>query len=158
MDFRASPRNRLMIIGIIGKRPFEDLTKRRGKVCRFGLHLKLIQFLKGGVFKLELHFNENYDMKPPLVHFVTVPFHPNIDMETGKPCMEFLDDPTCWIPSSYSIRTILIHLQVLLASPTFSSPPVNVKAYNTLINSTRLYNQLAMDCVVASRRVEGGYI
>ena len=31
----------------------------------------------GGMLQLSLIFNEEYNTKPPGIHFVTIPFHPN---------------------------------------------------------------------------------
>lgn len=41
-----------------------------GKVFLFNLK-------KGGIFQVDIIFDENYDSSPPLVSFVTIPFHPN---------------------------------------------------------------------------------
>jgi ubiquitin-protein ligase len=44
--------------------------KVHGRVFLFDLKL-------GGIFQVDVIFNENYDSQPPLVSFVTIPFHPN---------------------------------------------------------------------------------
>lgn len=31
----------------------------------------------GGIFQLSLSFTEDYNLKPPEIHFMTIPFHPN---------------------------------------------------------------------------------
>jgi ubiquitin-conjugating enzyme E2 U len=37
----------------------------------------LFDLKQGGVFQVDVIFNEDYDSQPPLVSFVTIPFHPN---------------------------------------------------------------------------------
>ncbi len=38
----------------------------------------------GGIFRVDLLFDEEYNEKPPAVQFVTVPFHPNSMPSFGK--------------------------------------------------------------------------
>ncbi|KAJ3165286.1 Ubiquitin-conjugating enzyme E2 U [Geranomyces variabilis] len=109
---------------------------------------------EGGRFKLEMYFDEEYNERPPEVYFTTVPFHPNVDMYSGKPCASFLDDPAEWEPNT-SIPHLLIFIQSLLANPGLLDP-VNVAAAEILDSSPHLYDQLVRDCVVASRRLEAG--
>ncbi|KAJ3014859.1 Ubiquitin-conjugating enzyme E2 U [Thoreauomyces humboldtii] len=111
---------------------------------------------EGGVFKLELYFDDEYDERPPEVFFRTVPFHPNVDMQTGKPCMSLIDDPDEWLPGT-SIPHLLMALRTLLANPGLDYP-VNMAAAEIYQSSPRLYDQLVRDCVVASRRVDVGLV
>ena len=37
-----------------------------------------------------------------------------VDLQTGRPCVSFLDEHDQWIPGAYSLQTILIYLQFLL--------------------------------------------
>ena len=71
---------------------------------------------ENGVFQVYLKFSENYNTEPPLVFFQTIPYHPNIDMISGKPSVDFLDNKTKW-RSDYTIHDILKYLQQLLAYP-----------------------------------------
>ncbi|TPX42234.1 hypothetical protein SeMB42_g02767 [Synchytrium endobioticum] len=107
-----------------------------------------------GIFKLELLFPENWNEEPPTVYFVTVPFHPNINLQTGRPCVDFLDDVSKWSPR-ISIVQILVHLQAMLNNPTLDNP-VNTAAAHIYLTAPRLYTQLLHDCVVASRRIDAG--
>ncbi|KAH6567500.1 hypothetical protein BASA60_009000 [Batrachochytrium salamandrivorans] len=66
---------------------------------------------EGGIFQVDMHFDESYNNSPPSVFFLTVPFHPNIDISSGKPCISFLDNADEWKPS-ISLETILVQLQV----------------------------------------------
>ncbi|KAI9350197.1 ubiquitin-conjugating enzyme/RWD-like protein [Obelidium mucronatum] len=109
---------------------------------------------EGAILKIKLTFSEDYNEVPPKVVFQTVPFHPNIDMHTGVPCIAFLDDPSAWDPNM-SIFGMLLSLQNLLVHPNLENP-VNLPAYEIFTQSPRLYEQLCRDCVVASRRIDVG--
>ena len=67
--------------------------------------------LIGGVFRVYLKFNEHYNSQPPRVCFHTIPYHPNIDMITGQPYIDFLDDPNKWC-TTIKITSILLHIPV----------------------------------------------
>ncbi|ORX43775.1 UBC-like protein, partial [Piromyces finnis] len=108
---------------------------------------------EGGIFSIEMNFNEEYDSVPPKIIFLTVPFHPNIDMTTGKPCVDFLDNDEIWKPGT-TITGILQSMQLLLAEPVLDNA-VNIFAAQAYSSSPHLYNQLVKDSVVASRKVEG---
>ncbi|TPX36932.1 hypothetical protein SmJEL517_g00915 [Synchytrium microbalum] len=109
---------------------------------------------EGGIFKLELLFPENWNETPPAVYFVTVPFHPNINLQTGRPCVDFLDDVAKWSPK-ISIVQILVYLQAMLESPILENA-VNGTGAQIYATSPRLYTQLVRDCVIASRRIDAG--
>ncbi len=49
------------------------------------------------------------------VMFVTRVWHPQVDYETGKPCVDFLREQ--WKPTM-GLRDVLVMLRQLLASPT----------------------------------------
>jgi ubiquitin-conjugating enzyme E2 U len=61
-------------------------------------------------FKICIYFPLEFNENPPDINFITVPFHPNIDMETGKPCIAFLENEL-W-RKDLDISQILIHIQV----------------------------------------------
>ncbi|ORY36291.1 UBC-like protein, partial [Rhizoclosmatium globosum] len=108
---------------------------------------------EGGIFKVRMTFSEDYNQVPPKVVFETVPFHPNIDMHTGIPCIDFLDDSSAWKPN-LTVYGMLLSLQNLILNPNLENP-VNAPAAEIYSQSPRLYEQLCRDCVVASRRIEG---
>ncbi|KAJ3208023.1 Ubiquitin-conjugating enzyme E2 U [Dinochytrium kinnereticum] len=72
-------------------------------------------------------------------------------MQSGKPCLNMLDNSHAWFPG-ITVVGIMLSLQHLLAHPTLENP-VNVPAAEIFASSRRLYEQLARDCVVASRRL-----
>lgn len=109
---------------------------------------------EGGVFRLVLKFDENYDMRPPQVSFQTIPFHPNVNMITGRPCIDFLDNYDLWF-DGYTLTFILLSIQHLLSNPVLDAP-VNPDAAAMLINSPMTYRQTVHECVMASQRVEAG--
>eukprot|EP00112_Aurelia_sp_Birch-Aquarium-sp1_P001333 Seg1140.3 transcript_id=Seg1140.3/GoldUCD/mRNA.D3Y31 product="Ubiquitin-conjugating enzyme E2 U" protein_id=Seg1140.3/GoldUCD/D3Y31 len=123
--------------------------------------LKWLAVIKGprhsiwesGIFKLYLTFNEEYDFKPPEIFFHTIPFHPNIDVQSGIPCVDFLDDMREW--KQYDLAYILLSLQVMLDNPVLENP-VNLQAARLLQSRPKRYKQMVLDSVVASKRLEAG--
>ncbi|TPX75872.1 hypothetical protein CcCBS67573_g02866 [Chytriomyces confervae] len=109
---------------------------------------------EGAILKVKILFDEDYNETPPQIVFLTIPFHPNIDMHTGAPCLRLLDDAAAWEPET-SILNILLTLQDLIANPILENP-VNIPACEIYTQSPRLYAQLCRDCVVASRRLDAG--
>lgn len=74
-----------------------------------------------GIFDLELYLPDDYPMCPPKVRFLTRIYHPNID-KLGRICLDVLKDN--WSPA-LQIRTILLSIQALLASPNPDDPLAN---------------------------------
>ncbi|XP_004369073.1 ubiquitin-conjugating enzyme E2 U [Trichechus manatus latirostris] len=91
----------------------------------------------GLFFQLSINFTSEYNLLPPDVKFRTIPFHPNVDKDTGRPCIEFLDDPDQW-NTSYKLSSILLTLQVMLSNPVLENP-VNLEAAQMLIADESLY-------------------
>ncbi|XP_013380748.1 ubiquitin-conjugating enzyme E2 U [Lingula anatina] len=109
---------------------------------------------EGGIFRLYIRFDEHYNVRPPEVCFHTIPFHPNVDVITGRPCIDFLDDYTLW-KDTYTIGYILMNIQLLLCNPVIENA-VNLDAADMLITSPHSYRQMVQDCVAASQRVDAG--
>lgn len=109
---------------------------------------------EGGVFRLYLKFDESFNTKPPEVCFHTIPFHPNVDMITGKPCVDFLDDWHQWV-EGYSLSMVLLTIQSMLSNPVLEDA-VNSDAVQMLVHHPHAYKQMVQDCVSASQRVEAG--
>lgn len=108
---------------------------------------------EGGTFQVMIQFSQEYDEIQPDVCFTTIPFHPNINLITGKPCIDYLDDSNQW-ECGYSIVSLLLQLQVLLEFPVLENS-VNLAAQDLYMNSPKLYEQMARDSVIASRRIKG---
>lgn len=109
---------------------------------------------EGSNFVLEIHYHELYNDVAPSVYFLTVPFHPNIDITTGRPCISILDDPDQWSPN-LRISQVLVMIQNMFVEPDLSNP-VNAHAAALYQNSRHLFDQLSKDAVVASLRLDVG--
>ncbi|XP_015747954.1 PREDICTED: ubiquitin-conjugating enzyme E2 U-like [Acropora digitifera] len=106
---------------------------------------------EGGIFKLYLQFNEQYNAQPPRIFFHTIPFHPNVDPTTGQICADFLDDMHSW-KEFYSIPYMLLSVQMLLSNPVIENA-VNPNAAQIFATSPTSFRQMVLDCVLASKRV-----
>lgn len=73
----------------------------------------------GAKFVLEITIPTNYPFVPPIVKFVTKIWHPNISSATGVICLDVLKDQ--WA-AAMSLRTVLLSIQALLASPEPDDP------------------------------------
>ncbi|KAK3091615.1 hypothetical protein FSP39_021223 [Pinctada imbricata] len=109
---------------------------------------------EGGIFRVYIKFDEHFNRRPPEVCFHTIPFHPNVEAITGKPCIDFLDDFSIW-RDTYSLSFILVSIQNLLSNPNLKNP-VNPEAADMIVHSPHAYRQMVLDCVTASQRVEAG--
>ncbi|CAH1389290.1 unnamed protein product [Nezara viridula] len=74
---------------------------------------------EGGLFVLEIKIPETYPFNPPKVRFVTKIWHPNISSVTGAICLDILKDQ--WA-AAMTLRTVLLSLQALMASPEPDDP------------------------------------
>nr|KAF6445527.1 ubiquitin conjugating enzyme E2 U [Molossus molossus] len=91
----------------------------------------------GIYFQLAINFTSEYNLVPPVVTFKTIPFHPNVDQYTGRPCIDFLDNFHHW-NSSYTLSSILLTLQAMLSNPVLNNP-VNLEAARILIEDESTY-------------------
>ncbi|XP_006748286.1 ubiquitin-conjugating enzyme E2 U-like [Leptonychotes weddellii] len=96
-------------------------------------------FWHGLFFQLKINFTSQYNFVPPVVKFLTIPFHPNVDQNTGRACIDILDDPDKW-NTSYTLSSVLLTLQVMLSNPVLENP-VNLEAAQMLIKDESLYKQ-----------------
>ncbi|KAI8903367.1 ubiquitin-conjugating enzyme/RWD-like protein [Gorgonomyces haynaldii] len=126
-----------------GNDPYEWRVKIKGlqDTCYEGMELTL-----------GLSFHLEYNDTPPEACFLTVPFHPNIDIVTGRVCAGFLQEG--WHPDM-RIGHLLIQIQQLLVEPVLEDP-VNEDAAQMYTQSIHLYEQLVRDTVVATKRLESG--
>jgi ubiquitin-conjugating enzyme E2 A len=73
---------------------------------------------EGGKFHVILKFTTNYPIDPPTARFTTQMFHPNVS-SSGNVCIDILQSR--WNPT-YTVRCVLIALQLLLDDPNPGSP------------------------------------
>ena len=73
---------------------------------------------EGLTYKLLIKFPADYPFTAPTITFTTPCFHPNVDTY-GNICVDFLKDK--W-SAAYSVATLLLSLQSLLADPNNASP------------------------------------
>uniref|UniRef100_A0A4W3GCG5 UBC core domain-containing protein n=1 Tax=Callorhinchus milii TaxID=7868 RepID=A0A4W3GCG5_CALMI len=100
---------------------------------------------EGAKYKLSLKFTDDYNSVPPTVTFHTIPFHPNVDKATGRPCIGFLDEPRLW-KQSLTVSSILLGIQVLLSNPVLERA-VNTDAAEILRFDPSRYWEIVRDCV-----------
>ena len=92
---------------------------------------------ENGIFDLELYLPDEYPMEAPKVRFLTKIYHPNID-RLGRICLDILK--TNWSPA-FQIRTVLLSIQALLASPNPNDPLANDVAEDWIKNEQGAKNK-----------------
>ncbi|XP_055484707.1 ubiquitin-conjugating enzyme E2 U [Psammomys obesus] len=100
---------------------------------------------EGFVFDLTIDFTEEYNFVPPVVKFVTIPFHPNVDPSTGQPSIDFLENHEMW-DTNYTLSSILLALQVLLSNPILDAP-VNLEAARLLMRDETAYQEVTQKLI-----------
>ncbi|KAL0486158.1 ubiquitin conjugating enzyme E2 [Acrasis kona] len=86
---------------------------------------------EGGFFRATLKFTDEYPNKPPVMHFLTPMWHPNI-YKDGKVCISILHPPgddeygyekssERWLPI-HSAESVLISVISMLSAPNDESP------------------------------------
>lgn len=105
---------------------------------------------QGAKFRLHLDFPCDYPYSPPSLFFITRIFHPNVDMDSGRVCVDLLEHDH-W-SSAASIRVVLLSLQSLLASPTAldSAHPANIEAAQAMRDNLPFFRAQAAASVKAS--------
>ncbi|KAM9130326.1 ubiquitin-conjugating enzyme E2 U [Pangshura tecta] len=113
---------------------------------------------EGAVLQLSIKYTEEYNSVPPTLIFNTIPFHPNgkdhvrnclMDQHSGRPCIDFLDNPKEW-NGKLTMGSILLAIQVMLSNPELENA-VNVEAAEMLKNNISLYRQMVIQCVRTSQ-------
>jgi len=106
---------------------------------------------ENGIFQIYIKFTENYNFEPPSVYFQTIPYHPNIEMATGRPSVDFLDNKFKW-KQNFTISYILKSLQNLLAYPLLDRA-VNMDAVFMLKGNPIQYEKIVKQSVIATQRI-----
>ncbi|KAI3383206.1 hypothetical protein SNEBB_005813 [Seison nebaliae] len=93
---------------------------------------------EGGMYRIMIHFREDYPTTPPKCQFEPGLFHPNV-YPSGTVCLSLLDEEKDWRPS-ISVRQILQGIQKLLQEPN-ASDPAQADAYCIFINNRVQYEE-----------------
>ena len=92
---------------------------------------------EGGLYTIEIKFDNDYPVSKPLCRFITSIWHPNIMTGSGNICLEFIN---VWSPN-HSILELILNIYILLVKPNFDSP-INNEAKNPDYEITaREYNE-----------------
>lgn len=95
---------------------------------------------EGGIFNVHITFPVSYPMAPPKVILATRIYHPNINGNNGKICIDILDDN--WSPA-LNIKQVLLSIRSLLNEPNFGHPLVKIP--HATDNDKEEYKQIAME-------------
>ena len=80
---------------------------------------------EGGLYTIEIKFDNDYPISKPLCRFITSIWHPNIMTGSGNICLDFIN---VWSPN-HTILGLILNIYILLAKPNFNSP-INNEAKN----------------------------
>ncbi|XP_052573388.1 ubiquitin-conjugating enzyme E2 U isoform X3 [Peromyscus californicus insignis] len=150
---------------ILLQKEFEELQQKRNEgVTAFPVSEDLLKWeaeiqglqnsiCDGLVFQLTIDFTPEYNLVPPVVKFVTIPFHPNVNPYTGQPSIDILDSQDDW-NTNYTLRNILLAVQILLSHPRLENP-VNMEAAQLLINNESMYRTIIHKLFQPEPRVFG---
>lgn len=75
---------------------------------------------ESGLYRVAVHFTDDYPIAPPQCLFKPVIFHPNV-FSSGHICLSILKPEGGWAPS-IGIKDVLIGIQQLLTEPNPLSP------------------------------------
>lgn len=107
---------------------------------------------EGGIFQVRIFFTEDFNYQLPEIHFMTVPFHPNVDARDGSPSLPHGN----WGEES-TVTSLLLCLQALLSNPELDEGCIRNPTAAKLFRAAPLtYKQMSLDCVTASLRVDAG--
>jgi len=131
------------------QREFREVVKSR-EIAESGVQLELVTDdltelagtiagppdtpYAGGKFRLEIKIPDTYPFNPPKVRFITKIWHPNISSVTGAICLDILKDQ--WA-AAMTLRTVLLSIQALLATPEPDDPQdaVVARQYQTNLHT-----------------------
>lgn len=93
----------------------------------------------GAKYHVDIIVVDTYPFNPPKVRFTTKIWHPNISSVTGAICLDILKDQ--WA-AAMTLRTVLLSLQALLATPEPDDPQDAVVA-NQYKKDRKLFERTA---------------
>uniref|UniRef100_A0A0K8VA08 Ubiquitin-conjugating enzyme E2 T n=1 Tax=Bactrocera latifrons TaxID=174628 RepID=A0A0K8VA08_BACLA len=94
---------------------------------------------EGGVFEIKICFGTQYPFQPPTFKFSTPIYHPNID-NSGKICLDLLRmPPTGSYNPAITLESMLLSIQLLLASPN-PDDPLNSEAADLYKTNIEQFN------------------
>jgi ubiquitin-protein ligase len=96
-----------------------------------------------GSFRVRVTIPVEYPRAPPGIEFLTKLWHPNIDWDSGKPCIDLLKE--AWKPTM-TLRDLLLLLRGLLADPN-PTDSVNAEAARELLEDRDVFDKHALDMV-----------
>eukprot|EP00911_Craspedida_sp_UC1_P002573 UC1_evm1s1908 len=90
-----------------------------------------------GLYKLKLHFSEDYPIVPPKAVFIPPLFHPNV-YPSGTVCLSILNADADWRPG-ITLKQILQGIQELLTAPNIHDPAQR-EAYEVYVQNRSEYD------------------
>ncbi|KAI1712346.1 ubiquitin-conjugating enzyme domain-containing protein [Ditylenchus destructor] len=93
---------------------------------------------EGGLYKIKMHFKDDFPSTPPKCRFEPPLFHPNV-YPSGTVCLSLLDENKDWKPS-ISIKQLLVGIQELLVTPNIEDP-AQADAYQIYVQNRAEYEK-----------------
>ncbi|VDO46195.1 unnamed protein product [Haemonchus placei] len=93
---------------------------------------------EGGLYKINVYFNDDYPSTPPVCKFDPPVYHPNV-YYSGRICLSILNEELGW-KSSISLREILIGIQDFLDDPN-PEDPAQDDAYLAYVRNRAAYEE-----------------
>ncbi|XP_053953943.1 ubiquitin-conjugating enzyme E2 T-like [Anastrepha ludens] len=110
---------------------------------------------EGGIFEVNIGLGTQYPFQPPTFKLLTPIYHPNID-NSGKICLDLLRmPPTGSYNPTITLESILLSIQLLLASPN-PDDPLNGEAADLFKTNRELYNIKASESIHKADSTAGG--
>jgi ubiquitin-protein ligase len=72
---------------------------------------------EGGLYTIEIKFDNDYPVSKPLCRFITSIWHPNVMTGSGNICLDFIK---VWSPN-HTILELILNIYSLLVNPNFDS-------------------------------------
>ena len=91
----------------------------------------------GGVYKLQIHFPEDYPSKPPKCKFTPPIFHPNV-FPSGTVCLSILAEDKSWKPA-ITLKQIVLGIQDLMNEPN-NADPAQLDAFSLYKSNRAAYD------------------